>query len=64
MVKDHQRQLRADIEQVFAMVPWGDRQVCTTTIDLGHGTLPKPVVRWQGSLNALWLSLASKWKTE
>jgi hypothetical protein len=39
IVKDYQRQLRADIEQVFAMVPWGDGQVSTTTIDMGHGRI-------------------------
>ncbi len=39
IVKDNQRQLGADMEQVFAMVRWGDRQVSTTTIDMGHGRI-------------------------
>ena len=39
IVKDNQPQLRADIEQVFSLPPWGDSQPRATTVDLGHGRI-------------------------
>jgi predicted transposase YbfD/YdcC len=39
IVKDHQPQLRADIELVFALPPAGDRQGTARTVDLGHGRI-------------------------
>jgi predicted transposase YbfD/YdcC len=39
IVKDHQPQLRADIELVFALPPAGDRQETARTVDIGHGRI-------------------------
>ena len=39
VVKDNQRQLKADIELVFTLPPWGDRQESTRTVDMGHGRI-------------------------
>ena len=39
IVKEHQPQLRADIELVFTLPPIGDRQDTARTVDLGHGRI-------------------------
>jgi predicted transposase YbfD/YdcC len=39
IVKDNQRQLKADVELVFTLPPWGDRQKSTRTVDVGHGRI-------------------------
>ena len=39
IVKEHQPQLRADIELVFTLPPSGDRQDTARTVDLGHGRI-------------------------
>jgi predicted transposase YbfD/YdcC len=39
IVKDNQRQLKADVELVFTLPPWGDRQESTRTVDVGHGRI-------------------------
>ena len=39
IVKDHQPQLRADIELVLALPPAGDRQKTARTVDIGHGRI-------------------------
>ncbi|MCA1837833.1 MAG: ISAs1 family transposase, partial [Actinobacteria bacterium] len=39
IVKDHQPQLKADIELVFALPPAGDRQESVRTVDVGHGRI-------------------------
>ncbi len=37
IVKEHQPQLKADIELVFTLPPAGDRQESMRTVDVGHG---------------------------
>jgi predicted transposase YbfD/YdcC len=37
IAKENQRQLKADIELVFTLPPWGDCQDSTRTVDIGHG---------------------------
>lgn len=66
IVKDYQRQLRADIEQVFAMVPWGDRQVSTTTIDMGHGRIEQRTLTTSDALvgYSVWPGLAQVFRLE
>lgn len=39
IAKDNQRQLKADIELVFTLPPWGDPQASTRTVDIGHGRI-------------------------
>ena len=39
IVKNNQPQLRADIELVFALAPWGDHQPSTRTVEVGHGRI-------------------------
>jgi len=39
VVKDNQPTLRADIELVFKMPPWGDVQKSDSTLDIGHGRI-------------------------
>lgn len=39
IVKDNQRQLKADIELVFTLPPWGDRQESTRSVEVGHGRI-------------------------
>ncbi len=39
IVKNNQPQLRADIELVFALPPWGDHQPSTRTVEGGHGRI-------------------------
>jgi len=39
IVKEHQPQLRADIELVFPLPPAGDRQERARTVDIGHGRI-------------------------
>ena len=39
IVKEHQRQLRSDIELVFTLPPAGDRQETARTVDIGHGRI-------------------------
>ena len=39
IVKDHQPQLRSDIELVFTLPPAGDRQESARTVDMGHGRI-------------------------
>lgn len=39
IVKNNQPQLRADIELVFALPPWGDHQPSTRTVEVGHGRI-------------------------
>jgi predicted transposase YbfD/YdcC len=39
IVKNNQPQLRADIELVFALPPWGDYQPSTRTVESGHGRI-------------------------
>lgn len=39
IVKDNQPKLKADIELVFALPPWGDRQASSRTMDIGHGRI-------------------------
>jgi len=39
IVKNNQPQLRADIELVFALAPWGDCQPSTRTVESGHGRI-------------------------
>lgn len=39
IVKDNQPTLRADIELVFQMPPWGDVQKSASTLDIGHGRI-------------------------
>lgn len=39
MVKDNQPKLKADIELVFALPPWGDSQASSRTVDIGHGRI-------------------------
>ena len=39
IVKNNQPQLRADIELVFALAPWGDHQPSTRTVEGGHGRI-------------------------
>jgi predicted transposase YbfD/YdcC len=39
IVKDNQRQLKADIELVFTLPPWGDTQEPIRTVEAGHGRI-------------------------
>ena len=39
IVKEHQPQLKADIELVFTLPPAGDRQASVRTVDVGHGRI-------------------------
>jgi predicted transposase YbfD/YdcC len=39
IAKDNQRQLKAEIELVFTLPPWGDRQESARTVDVGHGRI-------------------------
>jgi predicted transposase YbfD/YdcC len=39
IVKDNQRQLKADIELVFTLPPWGDTQEHIRTVEAGHGRI-------------------------
>jgi predicted transposase YbfD/YdcC len=39
IVKNNQPQLRADIELVFALPPWGDHPPSTRTVEVGHGRI-------------------------
>ena len=39
IVKEHQAQLRADIELVLTLPPAGDRQETARTVDIGHGRI-------------------------
>ena len=66
IVKDNQRQLRADIEQVFKVVPWGDRQVRTTTIDIGHGRIEQRTLTTSEALvgYSVWPGLAQVFRIE
>ena len=41
IVKDNQRQLKADIELVFTLPPAGDPQESVRTVDVGHGRIEK-----------------------
>ena len=38
-VKEHQPQLRADIELIFTLPPVGGRQEIARTVDIGHGRI-------------------------
>jgi len=39
IVKNNQRKLKADIELVFTLPPWGDTQESLRTVDSGHGRI-------------------------
>lgn len=39
IAKKNQRKLKADIELVFTLPPWGDRQESIRTVDVGHGRI-------------------------
>jgi predicted transposase YbfD/YdcC len=39
MVKDNPPKLKADIELVFTLPPWGDRQASSRTVEMGHGRI-------------------------
>jgi predicted transposase YbfD/YdcC len=39
MVKNNQPKLKADIELIFTLPPWGDRQESVRTVDMGHGRI-------------------------
>lgn len=39
IAKNNQPQLRAEIELVFTLPPWGDRQPSTRTVEVGHGRI-------------------------
>jgi predicted transposase YbfD/YdcC len=66
IVKHNQRQLRADMEQAFAMVPWGDRQVSTTSLDIGQGRIEQRTVTTSEALvgYCVWPGLAQVCRIE
>lgn len=66
IVKANQPQLRADIEQVFSLVPWGDTQRCATTVDLGHGRIEQRTVTTSKALVGYseWPGLAQVFRLE
>ena len=39
IAKDNQRKLKADIELVFTLPPWGDTQASIRKVDIGHGRI-------------------------
>ena len=39
IAKDNQRKLKADIELVFTLPPWGDPQESIRTVEVGHGRI-------------------------
>ena len=53
IVKDHQPQLRADIELIFTLPPAGDRQESARTVDIGpvasSSAISRPVRPWWGT---------------
>ncbi len=50
IVKDNHPHLRADIEQVFALPPWGDAQPSITTLDVGHGRIEQRTLTTSAAL--------------
>jgi predicted transposase YbfD/YdcC len=52
VVKDNQPHLRADIELVFAMPPWGDVQQTATTWDIGHGRIERRTITTSEALES------------
>ena len=66
IVKDNQPQLRADIEQVFSLPPWGDSQPHATTVDLGHGRIEQRTLTTSEALVGYseWPGLAQVFRIE
>ena len=66
IVKDNQPRLRADMEQVFALPPWGDVQPRTTTVDLGHGRIEQRTLTTSEALVGYseWPGLAQVFRIE
>ena len=50
LVKEHQPQLRADIELVFTLPPVGDRQDTARPVDIGHGRIEQRKLTTSGAL--------------